>query len=188
MMNIKPSTGKPDGRALAWGGLLTALSVIFVFAASMAPTANLAFYALASLCTAIAVVRLGSKTAVTMVAAASLLTAFWPGFWLALPYYCLFGPYPVVKALIEKSTAKYIPVLAGKLVSATVMSGLAILLTIRFAGLRLEELFTMPFDIKLTGGLLWIAAAAILEIGLFIYDYGLTLLITWYMKHLHYRF
>lgn len=182
------SNRNPDGRTLAWGGLLTALSVIFVFAASAAPTANAALFAIASLCTAIAVVRLGSRAAATVVAASSLLAAFWPGFMLAIPYYCLFGPYPIVKALIEKKTNKHLPALAFKLAAATFMSCLAIILTTQLAGLSLNDIVTLPFGLKLSTGLFWLVAVIVMEAVLLAYDFGLTLLITWYMKHMHSRF
>lgn len=188
MKKMKSRTDKTDVRTLAWGGFLTALSAIFIFAAVAAPTANFALFALASLCTAVLVVRSGIKAAAVMVAATSFLTAFWPGFWLALPYICLFGPYPIVKALLEKAIKNQLPALAFKLASATVMSSLAILLTAGFAGLRLSEMFTLPFNLSLTGGFFWLAAVIVLEIVLLAYDYGLSLLITWYMKRLHNRF
>ncbi|MCD8498875.1 MAG: hypothetical protein LRY35_02645 [Clostridiales bacterium] len=71
-------------RALTLGGLLSALSLLFLVIGAVSPTADLSLYALSSLPVAIAVIELGQRRAWLVYLAVSLIGLAWPG--LAFTY------------------------------------------------------------------------------------------------------
>jgi riboflavin transporter FmnP len=60
-------------RALTLGGLLSALSLLFLVIGTVSPTADLSLYALSSLPVAIAVIELGQRRAWLVYLAVSLI-------------------------------------------------------------------------------------------------------------------
>lgn len=85
------------------GGIFTALSLIFVFAASFVPGVELTLYALGSLFTGFMVIERGPKAAWIMFAAVAILGfVLDPNKIAILPYIVFFGYYGIVKFYIEK--------------------------------------------------------------------------------------
>lgn len=88
---------------IALGGILLALTMVFLFGASFVPGVELTLYALSSLFVAVMIIEKGPKQALLLYAAAVVL-----GFVLIpnklgiLPYACLFGYYGILKFYIEK--------------------------------------------------------------------------------------
>ena len=183
-MLLKPQTRKT--RQIAWGGLLTGLSLIFIAAAAAAPAGSLALFSLASLCVAIAVIRLGLRPACLVVVSCSLLALAWPGPLLSIPYTLLFGPYPILKALAENKWNNPLTVRLIKQAAATLMAAVAVVLITLAAGLDALLPDSLPYGLgDLPGFWMWTILVLLAELILFLYDYGLTLLITLYMRRLH---
>lgn len=96
---------KKNGKAskVAYPAVLGALSLIFVYAASVVPSGSWGFVAVAGLFPAAAVISVGMKAGVLCWAGVSILAFLLiPGKFCALLYAALFGLYSIVKALIER--------------------------------------------------------------------------------------
>lgn len=161
-------------RRISWGGMLTALILLFLVGKNLAPTADLAFLALTSLVVAIAVIETDIRTAILVYLAASLLSLAYPGLAAAFPFIVLFGPYPLVRALIDSRLSRRAATLM-KLAAGNGLSGLAVIL---FAWPDLQRLASQY------GGWLWPVLIVILQMGLLLFDYVLSLLIQFYILRL----
>lgn len=98
----QPRYGKGAGRT-ALVGVLTALSLIFLYVSSVLPTGRLGFVALAGLLPAGAVVSASLPAGAFCYAATGVLgLLLLPDKGNALLYLVFFGLYPLVKCLIER--------------------------------------------------------------------------------------
>lgn len=87
---------------VAYPAILGALSLIFVYIASIAPSGNWGFVAIAGLFPAAAVISVGMKAGFLCWAGVSILAfLILPGKFCALLFAALFGLYPMIKAFIE---------------------------------------------------------------------------------------
>ena len=85
------------------GGIFTALSLVFILAASFVPGVELTLFALGSLFTGFMVIEKGPKAAWILFAAVSILGFILdPNKIAILPYIAFFGYYGIVKFYIEK--------------------------------------------------------------------------------------
>lgn len=178
------SEGKSyDTGKIAGGGLLTALVLLFISLSYLSPTADIALMSLASLVIAIAVVRYGFRIAATVLLASSLISAVWPGIFFALPFIILFGPWPLIKAWIEKKHNQAAAVLFKQL-AATFLLAVASILYLQI--FRIDPRMLIPLEViaKLPGFWFWLAILAVAEIVFCFYDWALTLLITIYMRRI----
>ncbi len=92
---------------VAYPAVLGAVSLIFVYVASVVPTGNWGFVAIAGLFPAAAVISVSMKAGFLCWAGASVLAfLLLPGKFCALLYAVLFGLYPMVKALVERLRQK----------------------------------------------------------------------------------
>lgn len=88
---------------IALGGICLALTVAFMFGASIVPGVELTLYAISSVFIAVMIIETGVKGGIGLYAAAVLLgLLIVPNKLGILPYACLFGLYGVVKYYIEK--------------------------------------------------------------------------------------
>ena len=88
---------------VAYPAILGALSLILVYVASVVPSGNWGFVAVAGLFPAAAVISVGMKAGFLCWAGVSILAfLILPGKFCALLFAVLFGLYPMVKALIER--------------------------------------------------------------------------------------
>ncbi len=105
---------KTGGFTIALGGILTALTVVFMYIASFVPGLELTMFAISSFFVAIMVIETGPKGGLIMFLAAAVI-----GFVLIpnkigiAPYLLLFGYYGIAKYYIEKIN-KLVPELAIK--------------------------------------------------------------------------
>lgn len=90
-------------KPIALGGCLAAVSVLFLYLASVLPTGRLALLAAASLCVGLAVIYMQASRAVVMYAAVSALALLLlPDKTVAVWYIVCLGNYPIVKCWIER--------------------------------------------------------------------------------------
>ena len=85
------------------GGICLALTLVFMFGASIVPGAEMTLYAVSSLFIAVMIIETGVKGGAALYAAAVLLgLLIVPNKIGILPYACVFGLYGIVKFYIEK--------------------------------------------------------------------------------------
>jgi hypothetical protein len=169
-----PGGLRSQTRRISLGGLLAAASLAAVIAAFYSPTADIAIYSLASLCTAVAVIELGFRGGITVYLAASLLGLAFPGLAAVLPLIVFFGPYPLARAFADSRFARtqafWVRLLAGNVLAA--------LSVILFAWEPVSGLA------EKTGLLFWPALIVGAEAFLLVYDFALGLLISLYMTRI----
>lgn len=85
---------------LAWGGILTAFSWLFLCLAFWIPTSSLFFRAAAVFALLVAEFRIGRSGAFAVYLASSALAFFYPGFLTLLPYLLYLAPYLLAAFLI----------------------------------------------------------------------------------------
>lgn len=97
------------GRKVALGGILTAISIIFLYLAFYLPSMKLTMYFLTGIMPGLILVEMGIKQAWILYGATSLLSFFALGNIVnAVPYICIFGLYPLAKYYIEKTRKMYL--------------------------------------------------------------------------------
>ena len=164
--------GKGAGR-VALAGVLTALSLVSLYLASMAPTGRLGVVALAGLVPAAAVVSGGLPAGFFCYAATGIL-----GFLLspmkenALLYLIFFGLYPMLKCLIER--LRKLP-----LEWACKLAVFNLALTVFWFTLRAVLLAGLPAFMEQ----LW-ALYLVGNVVFVIYDYGFSKLISFYVQRI----
>ena len=90
-------------KAVAYGGLFTALSVVFIYLTNILPYNKLAMLFIASLIILIGVTIIGAKYSLFIYISTSILSLFLIGIrGVTLSYMLFFGPYGLIKNLIEK--------------------------------------------------------------------------------------
>ena len=92
-----------NNRTLAAGGVLSALALLFLLAASLLPAGRLGCAALAGVVGAVVLVRCGWKTGMMSWIAVSVLSLLLsPNKGSAMLYTIFFGPYTLIKNRIER--------------------------------------------------------------------------------------
>lgn len=100
-------------RKVAFGGIITAVSVVFLFISSFLGIATYAAPALAGLLMVPLMYEAGRGTSFTAYAAVSAISLFFiPEKELAFMYVSFFGYYALIKDLLEKIRPKFLSVLA----------------------------------------------------------------------------
>ncbi len=165
---------KSNTRAVALGGMMAALAILFLVAGAILPTADLSLLALSSLPIAVAVIELGYKRALLVYLAVSLISLAWPGIAFSYLFLFFFGIFPVLKAVFEFRLNRAISALAKQLVANI----LVLLATWLFA----REMILAQ---AATWGWWYIPALVVLlQVLILVYDYALTLLISFYLDRL----
>ncbi len=173
--NPKPGRSARDkARKIAYGGICAGLALLAMLAVRLLPTADLALYALASLCVAVAIVEIGISGGTAVWMAASILSMTVVQISTGLPFFLLFGPYALIKALVESRFQQKILAAAVKLAAGNVLA----------AGTGL--VFFLFLDMDPAGvPLPWWAVALLIQPVILGFDYALTLLITLYVRRRH---
>ena len=92
---------------LALGGIFLALTIVFLFIASVIPGLELTFYALSSVFIGLMILETGFGGGLAVYAAAAILGFLLiPGKGAVIPFIFFFGIYPVIKAIAEKPQQK----------------------------------------------------------------------------------
>ena len=159
---------------MALGGICLALTIIFMFGASIAPGVELTLYAISSLFIAVMILESGVKGGIALYVAAALLgLLIVPNKVGVLPYIGLFGLYGIVKFFIEKLKNPVGQVILKILFFAAVTTlALTILRNLLFGGSDLPDL---PVWILIGAGV----------VMLLLYDLIYTLLIRMYCSRFH---
>jgi hypothetical protein len=163
-------------KRIAFGGILTALTVIAVFAAAYVPSGKLSVYVLASFFTAVFVIHFGAKFGLLFYITASLLSwILLPDKMAVVPYAGFFGWYGIVKSYIEK---------LNKLLLEWILK--IVIMNLVFAvGYFLVRSFLPQIDFSSP----WIWGGFILlQIAFVVYDYVFTMVINVYYRRFYSKF
>ena len=153
---------------IAENGLLVALTLVILYATSIIPISTLSILTLASCLIPISIIRTSIKNAILVYIASSILSFFLVKTNIALYYTLFFGIYGIIKYLIEK--LKNIPLeLLLKLIAFNALLGTLYLITKSFLGI---------LSPNFPAWILWLAA----QIVFWVYDYALTLAISFFLK------
>ena len=124
-------TGMKQSSKTAFGGILTALSVVLMFLTGVIPFLTFALPALAGALLILIVMEIGSKWALCVYAAVSILSL--------LMYAAFFGYYPVIKSFLESKLPRVFEWIVKFLIFNAAMV-LAYLVIIFVFGMPLDEM------------------------------------------------
>lgn len=156
---------------IAESGLLVGLTVVVLYAASILPISTLSILTIASCLIPISIIRTSIKNTILVYIASSILSLFLVPTDIALYYALFFGVYGIIKYFIEK--VRKLPLeLLLKLIAFNVLLGVTYLIAKSFLGILSPE---FPLYI------LWLAA----QIIFLVYDYALTLIISFFLNRFH---
>ena len=155
-------------RYIAESGLLVALTLVILYATSVIPISTLSILTVASCLIPISIIRTSIKNTILVYAASSVLSFFLFPTNIALYYTLFFGVYGIIKYFIEK--AKNIPLeILLKLISFNILLAIIYFITKNL-------LVVISPDLPLW--ILWLGA----QIVFLVYDYALTLAISFFLR------
>lgn len=157
-------------KQIAESGILTALTIVVLYAASILPVSKLTVLTIASCFIPIAIIRTSLKNTILVYASSSILSLFLIPINTALAYVLFFGIYGIIKYYIEK--LKNLPLeIFLKLVSFN------ILLTLIY----FVSKSVIAFSYELPVWLIIIGAQGVF----LVYDYALSLIINYFYDRFH---
>lgn len=156
---------------IAENGVLIALTIAILYAASILPINTLSILTVASCLIPISIIRTSVRNTILVYAASSILSFFFLSTNIALYYILFFGIYGIIKYFIEKIRNIFIEIIL-KLFSLNIL-----IIIIYFVINNL--LINLKLEIPLY--FIWIAA----QIIFLIYDYALTLIISFYLNKIN---
>lgn len=160
-------------KSLALGGILSAITVLCVYFASILPTSKLSLYVLSSFAVSLLIIELGNKTAWTFYATTSaLIFIIVPDKLAAVPYITFFGAYGIIKHYIERRSSIIVDYVI-KFIFFNINLALALFLMRTF--FISDELFN-KYPILLV--------ILVIQPVFLIYDYVYTLFIRYYFDRL----
>lgn len=160
-------------RNIAESGILIGATLVVLYATSILPISTLSVLTLASCLIPISIIRTSIRDAILVYVSSSLLSFFILPINMSIYYTLFFGIYGIIKYFIEKINKLPLEIIL-KLISFNILLGIIYFIAINFLG---------NISIKFSIYLLW----SIAQIVFFIYDYALTLIISFYLQKLHKR-
>lgn len=154
---------------IAKGGMLTALSVILLYLSFILPTNKLTLLTLSSLIIPVAIITMNIKSSILVYASTSTIIFLLGLKSVFILYLLIFGPYGIIKLYIERLKKSYIEIIL-KLLYFNITLSLLYLLSKALLFQYINIDFPLPLIVLL------------LQIGIFIYDYALTLLINLFQR------
>ena len=178
-----------NSRDMALGGVLVALTSIILYMTSVIPTSTLTILTIASALIPICIIRSNVKTAIFVYFASSLISFFLVKINTSLLYFIFFGVFGIIKFLIERLRNGMVEMIL-KLIFFNISFFIGFIVMQNVLGLNiiagLKEVIFNVFNISsknIATILLWLIAQPVF----LIYDYAMTLIITFYMEKIHGR-
>lgn len=160
---------------IAESGLLVALTVVVLYATSLFSISTLSLLTIASCLIPISIIRTSIKNTILVYIASSILSFILiPKINIAIYYTLFFGIYGIVKYFIEK-TRKMILEILLKLISFNILLGITYLITKSFLSVIYPSIS------------LWLLLIAA-QVVFLIYDYALTLAISFFLRRFNKNF
>jgi hypothetical protein len=158
-------------RYIAESGLLVALTLVMLYAAYIFPISKLSILTIASCLIPISIIRTSIKNTILVYLASSILSFFLVPPNISIYYTLFFGVYGIIKYFIER--IRKLPLeLILKLISFNLLLSFTYLIT---------KTFLVIISINISLWILWIVAQGVF----LIYDYALTLAISFFLSRLH---
>lgn len=174
-------------RDIAIGGILVALTIIVLYATSILPISTLAILTIASAIIPICIIRSNVQTSIFVYISSSLIAFFLVPINISLLYFIFFGVYGIVKYFIERIRKENLEIIL-KLVFFNIVFVIGFIIMQNILGVNiiagLEELISKLFNNSAriySLIILWIIAQPVFMI----YDYAMTMIITFYMERIH---
>lgn len=172
---------------IALGGILVALTTMVLYSTSILPISTLVILTIASSLVPVCIIKSNIKTSIFVYISSSLIAFFLVKINIAFLYFIFFGVYGIIKYFIERIRKEKIEIVLKLIVFNTAfIIGFIIMQNILGINLisGLEVLISRFFDISsktIASIILWIVAQPIF----LIYDYAMTMIITFYMERIH---
>ena len=158
-------------KEITLSAILIALTIVILYLNLLLPISTISILTLASLLIPVALIRGSMKSAILVYIASSIIGFFIIPINIILLYILFFGIYGIIKFYIEKLNKLPLEITL-KIIFFNI---------IFFLGLNIFDTF-IPIEItKLPMGLFWIIA----QIVFLVFDYALTLLISFYLERIH---
>ena len=174
-------------RDIALGGILVALTTIVLYATSILPISTLAILTIASALIPVCIIRSNIQTSIFVYISSSLIAFFLVPINISFLYFIFFGVYGIVKFFIERIRKEKLEILF-KIVFFNIAFIIGFIIMQNVLGINiiagLEVLMSRFFDNSgrsIASIILWIVAQPIF----LIYDYAMTMIITFYMEIIH---
>lgn len=172
---------------IALGGILVALTIIVLYAISILPISTLAILTIASALIPVCIIRSNIQTSIFVYISSSLIAFFLVPINISFLYFIFFGVYGIVKYFIERIRKEKLEIVL-KLVFFNIVFIIGFIIMQNVLGINiiagLEVLMSRFFDTSgrtIASIILWIVAQPIF----IIYDYAMTMIITFYMERIH---
>ena len=153
----------------AKGGMLVALTLLTLYLARFIPTNKLTFMVISSVFVPMGILSLNITQGTIIYVASSILSFLLGLNTISILYIFLFGPYGIIKFLVERSRKTYIEIIL-KLIYFNVTTALLYIIG--------KELILMNLPMELP----FIPLVLLLQLLFILYDYSLTLLIEYIQK------
>lgn len=179
-------------KKLAYGGILTALSVVFLYIAMVAPSGRIFLLAMSSLPMAVLLLEFDLRTSLLSYVSSSILFLIVSGnIKGVLTFALFFGIYPIVKSYIETGVRKVFTEYLFKLVFFNLIL-VALVFVYSALGIPILEIinsFRLPDSFlastpSLRNSILTLISWVIAQIGFLIYDYAYSLMIRVYIDRI----
>lgn len=177
-------------KEITLGGILVALTTIILYLAVLLPISKVSILTIASAVVPICIIRANVKTATFVYIASSIICFFIIPMNIWLLYVLVFGGYGIIKYFIERMRKGNLEILL-KVVYFNIIIFTCIILAKWVIGIDVIQLasITIRRYIEIDEGMViyiifWIAA----QILFYLFDYALTLIITFYMDRFHKKY
>ena len=157
------------------GGILIALTIIILYSASILPVSTISVLTIASAIVPVCIIR------------SDIISVFFIPLNIWLLYTLIFGGYGIVKYFIERLRKEKVEIIL-KFIYYNVIFILAVILAKAILGidvlLAAEKIISKYIAVngRLLSGVLYWAIGAVVY---YLYDYAMTLIITFYMERIH---
>ena len=172
---------------IALGGILVALTTIVLYSTSIIPISTLAILTIASALIPVCIIRSNIQTSIFVYISSSLIAFFLVPINISFLYFIFFGVYGIIKYFIERIRKEKLEIVL-KVVFFNIAFIIGFIIMQNVLGINiiagLEVLMSRFFDTSartIATIILWIVAQPIF----LIYDYAMTMIITFYMERIH---
>lgn len=172
---------------ISLGGILVALTTIVLYATSILPISTLAILTIASALIPVCIIRSNIQTSIFVYISSSLIAFFLVPINISFLYFVFFGVYGIIKYFIERIRKEKLEIVL-KLVFFNIAFIIGFIIMENVLGVNiiegLEVLMSRFFDTSgraIASIILWIVAQPIF----IIYDYAMTMIITFYMERIN---
>lgn len=175
---------------IALGGILVALTSIILYGASVLPISTLTILTIASAIIPICIIRSNIKTSIFVYIASSLIAFFIVPVNISLLYFIFFGVYGIIKYFIERMRKENIEIIL-KLIFFNISFIIGFLIMQKVLGINIIaglEVLVSKFFQGSSSLIASIILCVIAQPIFLIYDYAMTMIITFYLDRIHKSF